>query len=315
MESEKIIDIFIKTYHKDFVWLYYCIKSIHKFAKNFRKVIIVSDNDGNEVPKIITDIMPLDVFYTDLPSTLPTNLKMSIGYVWQQVVKLQWMEYSDSDAVLLLDSDWMISGDLSAKDLVDEDGKFHWFYRDWNLAEDAICWKIPTTIFLQREPRYEAMCLPGYIFEKNTTKRFIDYVMKIHDKTTLWDIFTVPNIQSFSEYNAYGNFIDSVDEGNNVYHKKVNITNYTPFYNSNIVVSWSWGGLKDEDRKRREEILKLSEEEKNQIDQINQIFALPIPTKEIVNEGSNVEIIDEANFQLRNKNNRTPKMNMILGNN
>ena len=51
------VDIFIKTYHKDFIWLEYCIKSIKKFCKGFRDVVIVSDDDGNLIPENITKII------------------------------------------------------------------------------------------------------------------------------------------------------------------------------------------------------------------------------------------------------------------
>lgn len=35
-----MVDIFIKTYHKDFDYLYYCLSSNKKFAKGFRKIVI-----------------------------------------------------------------------------------------------------------------------------------------------------------------------------------------------------------------------------------------------------------------------------------
>src|SRR5206468_8669427 len=39
----KIVDIFIKTYPGDYVWLEYCIRSLMKYARGFRQIVIVSD--------------------------------------------------------------------------------------------------------------------------------------------------------------------------------------------------------------------------------------------------------------------------------
>lgn len=249
------MDIFIKTYHKDFEWLYYCVKSIHKFAKGFRKIIIVSDNDGHKIPENIQNIMPLYIIYLDVPTTIPNNMIQPIGYVWQQLIKISWMNFTDAESILLLDSDEMLSKPLTPSNLMDENGNFYWFYRDWELSENAICWKIPTSIFLKKEPKYEAMCVSGFVFEKETTKRLIDYITTIHNTKTVWDIFYKNYITEFSEYNTYGNFIHIIDE-KNTYNKQINVEDFTSYYTYNIIKSWSYGGLNGEDKEIRDNILK-----------------------------------------------------------
>jgi hypothetical protein len=312
MNSEKIIDIFIKTYHKDFVWLYYCIKSINKYARNFRRIIVVSDNDGNEIPEIIRNIMPLQVFYTDLPEHIPRNIYQSLGYLWQQVVKMQWADYTDADAALVIDSDELLCEELSSADLLNNDGNFYWFYRDWETVGDAICWKKPTSQVLKIEPRYEAMCISGFVFEKNTTKRLIEYIKKLHNVETLLEIFD-NNVNMFSEFNTYGTFIDLIDTDNKIYTKKINIDNYNEYYNSKFIKSWSWGGLKEDDKSNRERIIDMDNDE---INKVNIYFGLNLPVKKLDESEKRNDVLNDGQVNLvMIASNRKSIMKMDLRNN
>jgi hypothetical protein len=249
-----VIDIFIKTYHGDFIWLEYLLKSIKKFASGFRNVIIVSDNDENIIPDYIVNIIPAKIFYTTLPKTNIPNCTQPIGYVWQQVVKLEWINYTDADAVFILDSDEMLTKPISPKDLIVND-KYTWFYRDWDRAGDAICWKKLTDYYLKIDSKYEAMCITGFVLTRSVTSQFINYVNSLYEVNSIWNTFIKANIEGISEYNAIGNFILMYDQ-NNEYNKKVNAVREEWGINESIIKSWSWGGLKEEDMINRELILK-----------------------------------------------------------
>jgi hypothetical protein len=247
------IDIFIKTYHGDFIWLEYCLKSVKKYAKGFRNIIVVSDNDENLIPDSIIDILPIKLFYTDVPKIIPKNCVQSTGYLWQQIIKLSWVDYTDADAVFVLDSDEMLSKELNPSSLITEDGKFRWFYRNWEFSRDAIVWKEPTKKILNIEPQYEAMCEPGFVLERNTTEKFIEYITKIHSANTIWHSFFNADIICFSEYNAYGSYVYNFDNDEK-YFKIINGEDKT-LYNCSIIKSWSWGGLSEEDKEKRDALL------------------------------------------------------------
>jgi len=246
------IDILIPTYHADFKWAEYCLKSVRKFATGFRNVIIVSDNDGHIVPESITNVMPATVLYKDMPKKMPPKLAHRPGYLWQQVLKLQWMDYTDADAILILDSDEMLAAPITPSDFRDAHGRWRWIYRSWEFAEGAKMWKAPTAEVLGFEPDYEAMCVAGFVFERNTTYKFIEYLKKLHGAATLWDVFFKYPMTLFSEYNAYGSYVNKVD-GDKVYYRVINSDQQ--FVNHSFFKSWSYGGLDVADKKRRDDIL------------------------------------------------------------
>ena len=243
------IDIIIPTYHADFVWAEYALKSIKKFASGFRNVIIVSDNDGNIIPTSLTDVYPCKVIYKDVPTHWPTRLRHRPGYLWQQVLKLNWMEYTDADAVMILDSDEMICSPITPFTFRDSYGRWEWSYRSWENAGTADMWKKPTEDILKFTVKYEAMVCAPFILERKTTCNFIEYLKRIHNATSLWDVFFKYDMTLFSEYNAYGSYVEKFD-GDTVYYKI--IERNVPAV---VIKSWSYGGLSSEDKKRRDDIL------------------------------------------------------------
>jgi len=178
-----IVDIFIKTYHKDFVWLQYCLKSIQKFANGFRNIVIVSDNDGNKIPEEYL-IPNCKVFYVDIPRITPTYVEHGVGYLWQQYIKLNWIEYTDADAVLIMDSDELFTQFITPENF-QKNHKFTWNYRPWIEAGAGICWKDSTDFLLKQNTEYDAMAITGFILERNTTIALHNYLCVTHNKEYL----------------------------------------------------------------------------------------------------------------------------------
>ena len=168
-------------------------------------------------------------------------------------LKINWMEYTDADAVLIIDSYEMLTHPLTPFDFRDEYGRWRWFYRNWEFADSANVWKIPTHEILQFDPEYEAMCCSLFIFERNTTYRFIEYLKEIHNASSLWDVFFKYDMKLFSEFNAYGSYVNKFDN-DQVYYKVIN--NTQKYCNHNVHRSWSYGGLNDDDKNIREQILQ-----------------------------------------------------------
>jgi len=230
------------------MWLIYCIRSIKKFASGFRDVVLVSDNDGHKIPQEILDIMPVKLFYKDVPTKWPPRMQQPSGYVWQQVVKLNWTEFTDADSILILDSDLMFSDYVTPESFKDKDGKWFWNYRSWELADRAICWKAPTQELLGFEPQYEGMlCIP-FVFERTDTLKFIEYIKSRHGAKDVFDVLFKYNMTLISEFNAYAAFI-----------LKFNSTAYLPLINITrpplVRFTWSYGGLSDKEIQEREIIL------------------------------------------------------------
>jgi len=249
--TSTVVDIFICTYHADFMWLEYALKSVRKFAYGFRNVVIVTDNDGNNIPDELLNIVPGTLIYIDVPTEWPQKCKHRPGYFFQQYIKLNWREYTDADAVFVLDSDEMLSIPTKPTDFM-EDGKFRWYLRKWENAGPASVWKEPTEFILKRPTKYEAMCIPGFVLERGATSVLCAYLMKEYKQSSLWNAFMKSGVEIFSMYNVFGNFIVLI--GHDAYKKIIDADAYASA-NLTMIKSWSYGGLTEEDKARRDKVL------------------------------------------------------------
>jgi hypothetical protein len=166
------------------------------------------------------------------------------------VVKLNWINYTDADAVLVLDSDEMLCRPVTHASFRDAYGRWRWNFRDWQHAGSANMWKKPTEEVLKFEPTYEAMACAPFILERNTTQKFIDYLKDVHEASSLFDVFFKYDMTLFSEYNAYGSYVYKFDN-QSVYYYAIN-GQIPPAF---VIKSWSYGGLSDVDRQRRDALI------------------------------------------------------------
>ena len=151
---------------------------------------------------------------------------------------------------MVLDSDEMLVTNVTPSTFRDARGRWLWAYRSWEKAGSAIVWKEPTEKVLKFEPKYEAMCFAPFILERRITYNFIQYLKGIHQASSLFDVFFKYDINLFSEYNAYGSFILEFDTV--VYYTLVD--DFKDL-NRTIIKSWSYGGVSEEEREKRNSIL------------------------------------------------------------
>jgi hypothetical protein len=245
-------DIFIKTYHKDFIWLEWCLKSIKQFSHGFNKVIIVSDNDGNKLPNNLLTILPVTVFYVDLPKTKPTKVTHGLGYLWQQYIKLSWYKYSKADEVLVLDSDEMLTMPTCPANFK-TNNKYHWFYRNWEEMGDAKCWRESTEKLLGCKTENSGMCITGFVLQKETSVALKNHLCNLFNAKDIWEIFVNNNMETASEFNIYGCFVQKYDRKE---YKQIDVTPDLTCFNLTIKKDWSWGGLDDVKIMQRKSVLK-----------------------------------------------------------
>jgi hypothetical protein len=243
------VDIFIKTYHKDFIWLEYLLKSIKKFASGFRNIIIISDDDGNLLPDHFKTIIDFTIIYVKIPKS-SIKFEVGIGYAWQQYIKLSWYNYTDAESIVLLDSDEMLTCNTTP-DSFKSNGKYNWFYRTWTDAGNAICHKNSVDKILKYNTEYECMYVPVFYFTKSATHSLEKYLTKLHGTSNIWDIIILLNLPKLSEFNIFGNFIHKIQHPDYNY-----LYNTTNAFNNSILLSWSWGGLTNEDKFKRNKILE-----------------------------------------------------------
>lgn len=180
-----MIDIFIKSYGKDFCWLRYCLKSIEKFVKYNRIIILIDEQD-----KHLFDIeCPPNTY-------VHTILKEGDGYIFQQYCKLIAHHYTDSEYILFTDSDFCFNKKIDLQDLL-VDGKPQILYTPYEKVGNAICWQEPTEKIMGDKVDFEFMRRLPLVYHRTTLVNFeawFPFKLKAY----------ITSQKMFSEFNALG---------------------------------------------------------------------------------------------------------------
>jgi hypothetical protein len=223
------LDIFIRSYKKDFEWLEYCLRSIRNHNKdNARVVLVVPTCDYQEAKKFQHNI---DV----LIATLPQHEK---GYICQQISKLNAHTYCGSEYILYVDSDCIFFEDFTIESFMRE-GKPLMLKTRYELVGDAICWKAPTEALTGLELSYEYMRRLPLLHLKSTLEGLHNQYPNL--------LHSVATINHVSEFNIIGAYIDAFESEK--YHILDTDIEVPPTVARQY---WSWGGLTEEIKKEVE---------------------------------------------------------------
>jgi hypothetical protein len=183
-------DIFIRSYAKDFPWLHHALRSIQKFATGFRDIVIV-------IPD--TD----DLSCLTLERVVKVKDTMD-GYLAQQITKLRSDQYTDSDLILVTDSDTLFT-ELVTPESFMRDGKPIWFMTPWSeemLAHPGTReWFFVMKNFFGEDPPAEFMRRQPFMFPREVLKGLRDFCYAKFEKSI--DDY-VRDAGKFSEWNILG---------------------------------------------------------------------------------------------------------------
>jgi hypothetical protein len=219
-----MIDIFYKSYAKDFEWLYYSLKSIKKYLTGYNKIVIV-------IPEQDKELLNYDII-NELNCEIHFVNEYGNGYIYQQFIKMTAHKYCNSKFILYSDSDLIFNTNIDLQNFI-IDEKPEILYTDYSKVGDAICWKEVTEKFMGRELNYEFMRRLPLIYHRST-------IVEINERYNIEDI--VMSSSTFSEFNAIGAwvFYNQSDK-----YKLTNTDNwsYAPPIGKQY---WSHGGLTNE---------------------------------------------------------------------
>lgn len=201
--SDVKVDLYIKTYINDFQWLFYCLKSVEKFATNYNKlIIIVPEGQHNEFQEQVGKHFSHSNWECHIVK------EDSNGYLFQQYMKMSAHKYSNAEFIKFLDSDCIFTRPFDATSLITA-GRPQYLYRPYykkdgssNVGE-ATCWKVPTETVLKRKVECEFMCRHLFCYRRDTLGNFEKWFHKNHQKGLLDHILSAG---TFSEFNALGAF-------------------------------------------------------------------------------------------------------------
>ena len=182
-----MIDIFIKSYYKDFKMLNYCLKSIEKYITGYNKIVIV-------IPKKDYQIYQ-SIVHTNLPIELHVVEEYGDGYLYQQFIKMTAYKYCDSQFIMYVDSDCIFDKHINIQSLV-SNGQPEILYTHYSKVEEAICWKQCTERFMNDVVEFEFMRRLPLIYHRETLETIHNLEPNLES--------LVMNSGRFSEFNALG---------------------------------------------------------------------------------------------------------------
>lgn len=234
--------IFIRSYNKDFEWLFYCVRSIRKFCSGFSEVVLVVP-DGQQVQ--LTEAI------TSRIDRLHLVKERTRGYLDQQITKLQANRYTDAGQILYVDSDCLFVAPATPETFM-RDGRpilpktrydvFRRHQERTGEKQDVLCWQEITERAV------------GFPVEWEYMRR----LPMMHSFMLLEEIGAMyPSLPShicsingnaFSEFNVMGAVADRYLP--DLYH--IQDTEADPLQESVCEQSWSWGGISEEKRRHME---------------------------------------------------------------
>jgi uncharacterized protein DUF6492 len=234
------VDIFIRSYYKDFQWLRYCLRSIEKYSRGFRKTILV-------VPRSSAERLA----WFGLDQRVETHIcdNFADDYLGQQVTKLHADTYTDADFICHVDSDCVFRRKITPHDLVCG-GKAIIPITSYRACPEEVGWQRLSERFLSRPVEYDFMRRQPLVFPRWLYAAIRIQTERLHKKS-LHDYVNSQPARGFSEYNALGGFAYYNHFDGFIWRERcewVPDESFCRWY-------WSWGGISASIRTEMDAIL------------------------------------------------------------
>lgn len=186
----RTIDLFIKSYFRDFGWLKIALDSITRNVSGFRNIVIIIPEHEAELFKSVFDKKTLN------GRAIVVYIKeKNPGYLWQQVCKMEAYMYSDADFIMYWDSDCFAHKKLNVQDLLVDD-KPEILYTPYEKVGDAVVWREITESVMGEKVDFEFMRRFPLMYHRSTIAKINFW------KPSLETIIMGSN--RFSEFNFLG---------------------------------------------------------------------------------------------------------------
>lgn len=184
-------DIFIRSYDGDNEWLKYCLRSIQRFARGFRKVVVVVPHGHN--PPVGT------------AETVFHVAEIGDQYMQQQSDKLHADHFTDAEFILYQDSDTIFTQPVTPATFIVENRRPVWLYTPYaDLGNDeSQLWKEVTAKVVRRPVEKEFMRRHPFCVSRTMLREFRAWVHRAHGTSVERYVMSQPE-HNFSEFNALG---------------------------------------------------------------------------------------------------------------
>lgn len=182
------IDIFIKSYKKDFWLLRLSLATIQKNVSGYNNLILlIPEKDKEHFDTRNLPERTLVHYVSDYDN----------GWLGQQVYKLKAFLYCYAEFILFTDSDAFFCNPVNLQDLI-ADGKPEILYTDYNQLPDAKIWQPYVENFIKGKVKYEYMRRLPLVYHRSTLIAISEYEPNLER--------VIMQSDRFSEFNIMGIF-------------------------------------------------------------------------------------------------------------
>lgn len=188
-------DLFIRSYHRDFEWLRYCLASIERYCRGFGAVIVVTPRSSEPWLRRVRASMPGWVRFEVCED-------YADDYLGQQVTKLHADAFTDADLICHVDSDCIFER-LTTPDDVAPLGRPRVYTHPTATLPRHWPWTAPTASFMGETPTHDFMQCPPFVFPRWLYGRLRAFCVARHGVSLGTWVLSCP-ARGFSEFNALG---------------------------------------------------------------------------------------------------------------
>lgn len=185
------IDVFIKSYKKDFWLLQLSLQTISKNVSGYNNIILLIPED--EKHDFDTRWLP----ERTLIHYVHEYGQEGSGWFFQQWLKMSAHRYSHADYIMYSDSDCLFDHPINLQDFV-ADGKPEILYTSWDKVGQASVWRKPTEAFMKEPVEFERMRRNCLIYHRSTLVWIEEYAPDLEKM--------IMGSEHFSEFNCISSF-------------------------------------------------------------------------------------------------------------
>jgi len=217
------VDLFWKTCAKDYEWLEYSVRSADRFARGFRRCVIVTDEGTENVAMPVPATLDTSTRHLPLPPFLPEygfSNPTQLYYFWASAVKTMWPSFTDADAVVWIDSDSVFTREITpAWWLMERPGKPwpgappwpRWWRVPWTESKDGCAaWKQGVDHLFGVDSQHENMCVCAGLATREATIALHDYIRGKFGQSVA-EYYLDPSHGKLGEYTMLGGYLEFVD--------------------------------------------------------------------------------------------------------
>lgn len=179
------VDIFIKSYKKDFWLLHIALETIRRNVSGYNSIVL-----------LIPEHEKHDFDTRNLPDRTLIHYvqeNYSQGWLYQQVCKMQAYKYCEAEYIMFSDSDCFFDHPINVQELV-KDGRPEILLTSWEKTGDAKVWREPTERFIKDIMPFEGMRRNTMIYHRSTLEAIAAYEPNLET--------VIMNSEKFSEFNC-----------------------------------------------------------------------------------------------------------------